>query len=191
MIGMFVATLPYHIQFDSRWSFDDLVKHVREKCLSILEHSHYSLQHILADVQLNQLNVSFLETMFDFMTVSSDVDSFSLNGASLEQMSIEQSYEVAKFDFSMTFEYSPMCDNNQLSCVLICSQDIFDKTSVALLSRRFEYFVNQIFQSSSSPSLMNDCMMSIKKLSIILPEEVAELEATIFRRLENTIKEGM
>jgi non-ribosomal peptide synthetase component F len=191
MIGMFVATLPYRIQLDFQWSFDELVKHVREKCLSILEHSHYSLQHILADVQLNQLNVSFLETMFDFITVSSDVNHFSLGGASLEQMYLEQSHEVAKFDFSMTFEYSPMCDDNQLSCVFICSQDIFDKTSVALLSQRFEHFFNQVFRSSCSASLMNDCMISMKELSIILPEEVAEMEATIFRRLENTIKEGM
>ncbi len=191
MIGMLVATLPYRIQLDSQWSFDELVECVREKCLSILEHSHYSLQHILADVQLKQSNVSFLETMFDFITVSSGVNHFSLGGASLEQMSIEQSHEVAKFDFSMTFEYSPMCDDNQLSCALICSQDIFDKTSVVLLSQRFEYFFNQIFRSSCSASLMNDCMISMKKLSIILPEEVAEMEATIFRRLENTIKEGM
>ena len=48
MIGMFVSTLPYRLQLDSHWSFDELVKHVREKCLSILEHSHYPLQHILA-----------------------------------------------------------------------------------------------------------------------------------------------
>ncbi|CAF4166289.1 unnamed protein product, partial [Rotaria sordida] len=31
MIGMFVATLPYRIQLDSHWLFDELVKHVREK----------------------------------------------------------------------------------------------------------------------------------------------------------------
>jgi NRPS condensation-like uncharacterized protein len=39
MIGMFVSTLPYRIQLDPYWSFDELVKNVREKCLSILEHS--------------------------------------------------------------------------------------------------------------------------------------------------------
>jgi hypothetical protein len=190
MIGMFVATLPYRIQLDSQWSFDELVKHVQERYLSILEHSHYSLQHILADVQLNQSNVSFLETMFDFITVSSDVDRFSLNGASLEQMSIEQSYELAKFDFSTTFMHNPTCADNQLSCSLMCSRDTVDKTTVALLSERFEYFFNQIFGSSFSVSLMDDCMISMKKLSVILPEEAAEMEATIFRRLENTIKEG-
>jgi hypothetical protein len=191
IIGMFVATLPYRIQLHSQWSFDQLVKHVREKCLSILQHSHYSLQHILADVQLNQSNVSFLETMFDFITVSSDVDRFSLNGASLEQMSIEQSFELAKFDFSMTFMYNAKADGNQLSCSLMCSRDIVDKTTVVLLSQRFEYFFNQIFGNSCSANLMDDCMISMKKLSVILPEEAAEMEAIIFRRLGNTVKEGI
>jgi hypothetical protein len=191
MIGMFVATLPYRIQLDSQWSFDQLVEHVREKCLSILEHSHYSLQHILADVQLNQSNGSFLEIMFDFITVSSDVDSFSLNGATLAQMSIDKSYEVAKFDFSMTFVYNPTVDDNQLSCSLMCSHDIFYKTTAVMISQRFEYFLNQIFGIISNLSLMEDCMISIKKLSVILPGEAAEMETGIFRRLENIVKEGM
>jgi aryl carrier-like protein len=191
MIGMFVATLPYRIQLHSQWSFDQLVKHVREKCLSILEHSHYSLQHILADVQLNQSNVSFLETMFDFIIVSLDVDRFSLNDVILEQMSIEQSFELAKFDFSMTFMYNAKADGNQLSCSLMCSRDIVDKTTVALLSQRFEYFFNQIFGSSCGVSLMDDCMISMKKVYVILPEEAAEMGAMIFHRLENIVEEGM
>jgi non-ribosomal peptide synthetase component F len=191
MIGMFVATLPYRIQLDSQWSFDQLVKHVRVKCFSILEHSHYSLQHILADAQLNQSNVSFLETVFEFITVSSEVGSFSLDGAILEQMSIEKSSEVAKFDFSMAFAYNPTSDDNQLSCSLVCSRDIFDTTTVAILSQRFEYFFNQVFGISSDVSLMDDCMISIKKLSVILPEEAAEMQTKIFRRLENTVNEGM
>jgi non-ribosomal peptide synthetase component F len=191
MIGMFVATLPYRIQLDSQWSFDQLVEHVRVKCLSILEHSHYSLQHILADVQLNQSNVSFLETVFDFITVSSDVNSFSLDGAILEQMSIEQSSEVAKFDFSMAFAYNPTSDDNQLSCSLVCSRDIFDKTTVALIGQRFEYLFDQIFGTNSDMNLTDDCMISINKLSVILREEAEEMEGIVFRRLENTANEGM
>jgi hypothetical protein len=191
MIGMFVATLPYRIQLDSQWSFDQLVEHVRIKCLSILEHSHYSLQHILADVQLNQSNVSFLDTVFDFITVSSEVGSFSLDGAILEQMSIEQSSEVAKFDFSMAFAYNPTSDDNQLSCSFVCSCDIFDKTTVALISQRFEYFFDQIFGTSSDMNLRNDSMISINKLSVILREEAEEMEGIVFCRLENTANEGM
>ncbi|CAF4410579.1 unnamed protein product, partial [Adineta steineri] len=60
---MFVSTLPYRLQLDRHCSFDDLVKYVQEKCLSILEHSHYPLQHILANLHINQSNISFLETI--------------------------------------------------------------------------------------------------------------------------------
>jgi iturin family lipopeptide synthetase B len=97
MIGMFVSTLPYRLQFDSHWSFDELVKHVQEKCLSILEHSHYPLQQILADFHLNQSNVPFLETVFDFITVSPSTNQILFKEATVEQVSLQQSFEVAKF----------------------------------------------------------------------------------------------
>ncbi|CAF4020601.1 unnamed protein product, partial [Adineta steineri] len=74
MIGMFVSTLPYCVQLNSHWSFDELVKYVREKCLSILEHSHYPLQHILTDFRLNQLDVPFLEIVFNFLPMSTNID---------------------------------------------------------------------------------------------------------------------
>ena len=128
MIGMFVSTLPYRLQVDSHWSFDELVEHVREKCLSILEHSHYPLQHILADCHLNQSNVPFLETMFDFITVTSDVDHLCLNGTNLQSVSVEGLYEVARFDFMLTFNYNSASKNDRLSCHFECSHDLFDET---------------------------------------------------------------
>ncbi|CAF1169630.1 unnamed protein product [Adineta steineri] len=84
MIGMFVSTLPYRMQLNSHWSFDEVSHYVQEKCLSILEHSHYPLQHILDDNRLNQSSVSFLETKFDFISVSKDVNHLCLNGTNLE-----------------------------------------------------------------------------------------------------------
>ncbi|CAF4269670.1 unnamed protein product, partial [Adineta steineri] len=95
IIGMFVSTLPYRIQLDPHWTFDDLVKYVRERCLSILEHSHYPLQHILRDNGLNLSNASFLEIIFDFITISPQSDELSLDGANLKQVSFERSFEVA------------------------------------------------------------------------------------------------
>ncbi|CAM4988680.1 unnamed protein product, partial [Rotaria socialis] len=106
IMGMFVSTLPYRAELDPHWSFDKAVKYVQEKCLSILEHSHYPLQHILGDNRSSQSNVSFLETMFDFITVSKDIGHLSLNDTNLEQVPLEQAAEVAKFDFSLTFVYN-------------------------------------------------------------------------------------
>jgi non-ribosomal peptide synthetase component F len=191
MIGMFVSTLPYRLQFDSRWSFDELVKHVRKKCLSILEHSHYPLQHILSDFQLNQSNVSFLETVFDFISVSADINHFSFNDACLEQVSIEQSYEVAKFDFSMTFIYNPTSNIDKLSCCFVCSRDLFEETTVAHIARRFQHLFEQLFRTKSCNSLADKSVSAINEMSLILPEESEEIQSVVFHRVEDIVNEGM
>ena len=189
MIGMFVATLPYRLQLDSSWSFNELVKHVREKSLSILEHSHYPLQHILADSRLNQSNASFLQTMFDFITASSDV--LCLNGTSLEEVSMKQSSAVAKFDFWMAFVYNPTSDDNFLSCSFVGSRDLFEETTVTEITQRFQYLFEQLFSINSYGKESNQRIASINKLSLILPEEAEEMQTIVLYRLKDVINEGM
>ncbi|CAF3947469.1 unnamed protein product, partial [Adineta steineri] len=190
MMGMFVSTLPYRIQLDPRWSFDELVEYVREKCLSILEHSHYPLQHILASLHINQSNISFLETMFDFITISSQSNELSLDRTSLKQVSFEQSFEVAKFDFTLIFVYNPILENNRLSFRLTCSYDLFDKITVTNIGRRLEYCLQQIFSSNETINQIDTCFTSISKINLILPEETQEMENFIFCRQLHIINEA-
>jgi hypothetical protein len=191
IIGMFVATLPYRIQLDSQRSFDELVKHVREKCLSILEHSHYPLQNILADSRLNQSSALFLETAFDFITVSSHIDQISFDGATLEHLSSQELSEVAKFDFMLTFVYNPTLYDGRLSYRLVCSRDRFDETTVVTIARRLENFFVQIFSSNFNTVGIDQSFPSIDELCLILPEEAKEMEEALFCRLPNILNEGM
>ncbi|CAF4111595.1 unnamed protein product, partial [Adineta steineri] len=191
LIGMFVSTLPYRLEIDSHWSFDELIQHVRERCLSILEHSHYPLQHILGDNRLNQSDVSFLETMFDFINVSKDVEHLSLSDANLEQISLEQSGEVSKFDFSLTFVYNPLSDNKRLSCSFVCSHDLFEKSTISKAAQRFQYIFEQLFQTQSSKLPVMNVSLSITKVCLILPDEAEEVELVVFHRLKNIVKKGM
>ena len=157
LIGMFVSTLPYRLEIDPNWSFDELVQHVRDKCLSILEHSHYPLQHILGDNRLNQSNVSFLETMFDFISVSKDMEYLRLNDTNLEQVSLEQSSEVAKFDFSLTFEYNPLSDNRRLSCRFVCSHDVFEKSTISQNSSKISIYIEAIVPNTIKQYSCDEC----------------------------------
>ncbi|CAF4092807.1 unnamed protein product, partial [Adineta steineri] len=191
IMGMFVSTLPYRLQVDPQWSFDDLVKYVQEKCLSILEHSHYPLQHVLANLHINQSNLSFLETMYDFITISSHSDELSLDRANFKQVSFERSFEVAKFDFMLTFIYNPMLENNRLSFRLTCSHDLFDEITVRNISRRLEYCFQQLFSSNKTVNRNEICFTSISKFDLILPEETQEMEDIIFGRQPHIINEGM
>ncbi|CAF1572595.1 unnamed protein product [Adineta steineri] len=188
---MFVSTLPYRVEVDPHWPFDEVVKYVQDKCLSVLEHSYYPLQHILADLHLTQSSVSFLETIFDFITVSDDVSRLCLNDVNLEEVSLNDSYEMAKFDFSLTFICNSSSDDNQLSCSFVCSRDIFDETTLEIIGRRFQYIVEQLFQTQSSNIPVMNVTSSIDKLSVMLPEEAKEIELVVFQRLKDIVNEGM
>jgi len=191
MIGMFVSTLPYCIQVDPHWSFDDLVKHVREKCLSILDHSYYPLQHILADLHLDQSKVPFLEIMFDFVTIYSNIDRLSFDGTSLEQVPLEKSSETAKFDLMLRYFYNPELNDKRLLFSLVCSRDRFNETIVATIGQRLKHLCEQIFSSNSTDNQINSCLIPVTKLNIILPEEAGEIQRDIFSRQSDVVSEGM
>ncbi len=191
IIGMFVATLPYRVQIDPYLSFDEFVKHVQEKCLSVLEHSHYPLQHILADTHLKQSNVEFLETTFDFMIISSNIDQLSFDGTTLEQVSVSESSEVAKFDLMLKFIYDSTLNDGRLSCRFICSRDLLDEIAVANMARKFEHLFFQVFSSKFNAIQNVQSITSIDKLSLILPEEAKELQGVLFRRLPNIVNAGI
>ncbi|CAF4041132.1 unnamed protein product, partial [Adineta steineri] len=190
MIGMFVSTLPYRLEIDSSWSFDELVQYVREKCLSILEHSHYPLQHILGDNRVNQSNVSFLGTMFDFITVSKDTNNLCLNGINLEEVLLNKFYVMAKFDFSLNFIYNPSLDDNQLCCSFVCSSDLFDERTVAVISQRFQHVLELLFSTNSNINQTDILVSPITKLSLVLPEEVHEMERIVFCRQPDIMNEA-
>ncbi|CAF4190506.1 unnamed protein product [Adineta steineri] len=191
MIGMFVSTLPFRVELDPHWSFDEVVEYVQEKCLSILEHSHYPLQHILGDNRLNQSNVSFLEIIYDFISVSKDVEHLCLNDVNLEQVSLEQLVKMSKFDFSLTFEHTPLSDNKKLSCNFVYSHDLFEKSTISQIVQRFQYMFEQLFETKSSNTPMISMNSSINKLALILPDEAEEMELVVFQRLENIVNDGM
>jgi hypothetical protein len=191
IIGMFVAMLPHRIQIDPHWSFDELAEHVREKCLSTLEHSQYPLQHILADTHSKQSNVEFLETSFDFINISSNIDQLFFDRTILEQVPLSQSSEIAKFDLMLKFEYNSTLNDNRLSSRFICSRDLFDQQTVANMARKFQHLIFQVFSSNFKVTQHDQSITSINKLSLILPEEVERMQGVLFRRLPNILNEGM
>ncbi|CAF1531376.1 unnamed protein product, partial [Adineta steineri] len=153
--------------------------------LLILEHSHYPLQHILGDLHLTQSNVSFLETMFDFITVSEDVSGLRLNGVNLQEAPLSDSYEMAKFDFLLTFLYNSSSDDNQLSSSFVCSSDLFGERTVLTLSQRFKYLCEQIFSSTSMEKPVDKCLTAISRLDLILSNEMKEMQDVVFCRQTN------
>ena len=167
IIGMFVATLPYRIQVDPSTSFKKLVEQVRNICLSILEHSHYPLQHIIG----NHHSPAFLEIMYDFVTVPSTVERVDLGGSLLESVPLENDDFVAKFDVMLNFVHK---SSTEMSCSLVCSEDLFDRLTVQTMIDRFSHLLHQLVDS---PILTVDKQPMLYQLSVILPQEQMLIDA--------------
>jgi non-ribosomal peptide synthetase component F len=191
MIGMFVATLPHRLQLDPHCSFNELVKHVQELCLSIAEHAHYPLQQILADEHLNQSNPLFLETAFDLISMSSTIDQFSFDEASIENLNSYQSSEAAKFDCMLTFIYNPTVDHGGLSYRLVCSSDLFDQATVITMARRFQHLIHQLFMIQPNVIESEQLSAPIRTLSLILNEEFSETQHLMVHRQYHILEKGM
>ena len=191
ILGMFLAILPYRVELNSQWSFDELLKNVREKCLTILEHSHYPLQYILADCQRNQVNVTLHQIVFDFNIVSSYINQLSLGDTVLKVVPSDSFNICAKYDFLLLFYYDSISNDEQLFCRFVCSRDLFDDTTVKKISRRFQHFLEQIFLSESTVNNRIGLHPTpISQFSIILPEEIKAIEDVYFSRQLNIINEG-
>ena len=91
----------------------------------------------------------------------------------------------------LTFLYDSTLESNGLSCVFSCSRDLFDETTVSIISRRFKHLFGQIFSLEQTCSRINTCLMLISKLDLILPEEKEEMEDIVFCRQSHIVNEGM
>jgi non-ribosomal peptide synthetase component F len=191
LIGMFVATLPHRIQLDSNVSFDELVKRVGSQFFSIIEHTYYPLQRILADSDHKQPSAGFLQILFDFITHSNEVDLVSMSNTQFVPVSLERMENVVKFDLKLLFFYDPAV-GKPISCSLICSRDVFDLTTVEKLATQFHHILLQLFAGRKTTTSFNDQVREpISQLSLILPENSQVLQRTTFHRLSNIDKQGM
>ena len=191
VVGMFVATLPYRIQLSAEWSFDELVETVRDTCVSVLEHSHYPLQHILADLQMRQSSAAFLQTMFDFLTNFFDHNQLQFDSAGLEIVSLKQFTEVAKFDFGLSFFLNSSQNGNTVGFLLNCSRDCFDQITVTTTASRIQRFCEAIFSSKQQQKEFDASTTPLSRFDIMLSEEANEIHYIEFTRQSHIKREGM
>ncbi|CAF1667262.1 unnamed protein product, partial [Adineta ricciae] len=191
LIGMFVSTLPYRIQLNANWSFDELIEVMRNTCVSIFEHSHYPLQQILADLQMRQSSATFLETMFEFGTTVAVENRESLNDASFEYLPVEESFYVAKFDFMLWLSHRPSINGNNLFLNIACSRDLFDAETVFGLAQRFNNLLQRILQPNVKENQSNRSLQSFSKFNLLSPDELMEIQNEIFCRQSTITNEGM
>jgi len=159
----------------------------------VFDYDHLKKSYIPSYIRYwdDQSKVPFLETMFDFVTIYSNIDRLSFDGTSFEHVPLEKSSEVAKSDLMIRYLYNPALDDNRLLFNLVCSRDRFNETIVATIGQRLKHLFEQIFSSNSTDNQINSCLISVTKLNIILPEEAVEIQRNVFCRQSDVVSEGM
>jgi non-ribosomal peptide synthetase component F len=71
---------------------------------------------------------------------------------------------IVKFDFALTIHHD--ANNEQLSCTIDGSLDLFDRKTVDKIAQRFHSMLHQLFKATD-----NQMEKSIYELSLILPDE--------------------
>jgi hypothetical protein len=106
--------------------------------------------------------------MFDLVTLAPNIDRLTLGEAQLEPLSLQRKDNVTKFDLMCTFVYNPLAANNLMSCSVVCSQDMFNQSTVHTLVDRYSSLLRQLFNSVP----MSGMLQPLYKFSIILPNEL-------------------
>ena len=179
IIGMFVNAIPLRLRdLDPSVSFAGLVQQVREMATRALQMSYFPLQRILSQHSQSKESPTFLDTSFEYGWTEGNTSRVQMSNGEVVLLAIPYSTEisaeeiVSKFDFSLRFRHDK--SNEQLSCRIDASLDLFDKTTVQTIAQRFHAVLQQLFLLDTFDTINQP----IFELSLLLPNDL-ELLRTI------------
>ncbi|CAF4070993.1 unnamed protein product [Adineta steineri] len=198
MIGMFVNLVPYRIKIEPNEPFDHLLRKVQQLSSNILEHGCLPYQHIINSYDQREQQV-LPSTLFHYESLMSSITQNNKSEATTDKGTVFGIYfdrdrshgnGTVLFDLSLTIAHDHHSQSTE--CFLDCSADIFHhQADVDLLANRFLHMLTQLFGSSMTDDPMhNQSSMPISRLSLILPEEIEEMQGVIFCRLPNIENEA-
>ena len=175
MIGMFANTVPYRIMVDPHQSFHEFLTQVQKLCFVVLQHEHLPYQHILG-VQSNEKhpmpqNFFHYESLVSSVTHNStaEIPLGDKNNTVLEiYHDRDRAHGNGQALFDITLAMSHNHHTRTTECVIECSADLFDQTTVNDLAGRFSQLVHQLCYSSNC---FINCQRPLHQLPVILPQE--------------------
>ncbi|CAF3542595.1 unnamed protein product [Rotaria socialis] len=188
LIGMFVNTIPYCLQFEpSSTSFDKILSEVQKICLDALPHTHFPYQeisHLHGQQQMKESQSATLNELIQlFLQVEHiDIDRQQTNGWWTDPlMKIEDVKEkggvaavVTKFDLTLRVEYDSKRD--AISIIFLYSRDLFLESTIQIMSERFHILLHQLFSATFDKAKQPIC-----ELPILL-----QIEENMLRELNDT-----
>jgi non-ribosomal peptide synthetase component F len=141
MIGMFANLIPYRLNIEPHETFYQLVKRVQHLCLVIYPHTCLPFQTI---TKLFHPAIDIL-TVLDFETITKNQYSLDHN-IHMTQMNLP--IKTTMFDLLISFKNDIV--TNTCTCSFDYSLDVFDDSTIDILTRRFGLLIPQILENDQS-----------------------------------------
>ncbi|CAF1127830.1 unnamed protein product [Didymodactylos carnosus] len=173
IVGMFTNLLPLRLHINPRQSFRDLVAQVKHLYIESMIYCYMPYQQIIdlhRQQQSSLVLLPFIQTTFIFTEEPSNNFQLYLDDNTvLSEFNIHDAENktggISKFDLTLSVDYEPV--DTTLNFTFEYSLDLFEHSTIELISHRFRLLLKEMF---SSPSSIDK---PLYKLSILLPHEAS------------------
>ncbi|MBL6449165.1 amino acid adenylation domain-containing protein [Fulvivirga sp. 29W222] len=162
-VGFYVNTLAIRTQFESGYTFEQLLEAVKKNVLDSQKHQLYPFDKLVEELDLDRdtSRSPLFNVMLDMHVDDSSEVSINLEGVSAEQ--VEPDFEISKFDLSFTF----VDTNDRIIVGAEYNTNLFRAESITRLLQHY----NLLLQS-----ILDDSHTALNELNYITPAESEQLE---------------
>ncbi|CAF3739156.1 unnamed protein product [Rotaria socialis] len=188
LIGMFANLLPYRLKINPKETFNELLLRVQQLCVDILPYINLPFQHILQCVPesfsanpMSLISTSFQVELHVHRRLQLKIGGNREITTSLTQLERSELSAEVVFPLAVVFEYD--MESYELRGLLKYSTDLFDRSTIQIISRRWQLLIKQLFEKKSSEpattciKTRKECLFqqcrskSIYTLNVLLDEE--------------------
>ena len=143
IIGMFANLVPYRLKIEPEETFRQLIERVQSLCHNVFPHIRVPFQ------TLSKLMhpASGITTAIAVETITAQYPLDDKNN--LELSTVIMPVNMTPFDLSLKFKHNR--STNLINCTFEYSCDVFDRSTIEILARRFELFLPKLLVNDRQP----------------------------------------
>ena len=163
IVGLFINTLVLRLELESEFTFAELLKQVRKRCLDAFSNQEVPFEQVVQRInpERSQAYSPLFQVMLQYQEASSNRIAFD----DLSIQPIDSQMNVAKFDLSLSISES----GGLFAGAFVYNTDLFNPQTIERFCRRFEILV---------ANLVSDSTESIFKTGLLPATEIKELQYT-------------
>jgi len=160
MIGLFVNTLVFRADFNSKLTFRELLRQVRSFALEAYAHQDVPFEKLVEELVPNRTldTHPLFQVMFTFQNIPKQV--FQIPGLTIKELGFEAG--ISKFDLSVE-----MWDDGELHCQFEYNSDLFEQATMQRMLAHLQTLANAAIDNPDVPIAQLAMMSSEERKKVL------------------------